>query len=501
MATPIDVLQTGRDNREALFKELQSFPSLKEFLSSEDSRMIFQSTLVPDPDDLFDFTFDIDGLTIELNYITAIRKGLHFLQLPLTEENLIVQPQYSFVKKHLRLREFSTAGLRVLTHCCGIKLGYIDGGYHLCLTALPQDWLKPHSKLDCAKTYKEIVTTAVNEVSQNFRDQLLLLGNDDLKRATFRKQSLANTCHFQVLQQDLSFVLRILDRAIEHANRTDDYIVLVPFVSRFGQKELQTVKLDFVDFESVAALSVHHGCTITARDPALNLLWARHGLQKLVGPSFNAFSVLGIYEAMNVQTRTDRRLLDIRTPVLKVFQGQDVNFVQFYVDAPHCHLGRGCSHPISGCVTLCDLQHPKTKAAMEKSSNNYLQSLQDILLKLNGHTGLRLEYVSHMDGSSDFPSELQPDEATYWDIKALDSLFQDFPIVLPFMDTDNEKFMEVIHGSLDFFTTTLTEIYLSNHGKGGFEAAWRSFQCEMACEELLYDHCLSAFDTHISHKS
>lgn len=199
-----------------------------------------------------------------------------------------------------------------------------------------------------------------------------------------------------------------------------------------------------------------------------------------------------------MQSRTDKRLLDIKGPLLKVFKDQAVNFVQCYVDSPHCHLGRGYSHPISGCVTLCDLSHPKTKAAMQESANKYLASLQDILLKLRGNLGLRLEYVSYLDGSSGFPTELQPDHGKYWDMEALDTIFQEYTVVLPFTDTDSEKFVEVIHNTLDLLTSNLSSIYLSNTGKGEFEAAWRAFQLELACEEILYGHPLSAFDTHFA---
>ncbi|CAL8283106.1 unnamed protein product [Lota lota] len=82
---------------------------------------------------------------------------------------------------------------------------------------------------------------------------------------------------------DLHFVLQMLDSAVRHANRTDDDVSLMVTLTRFGQKEVEPVSLDFLDMQHVTSISVHAACTVSAKDPKTHLLWSRHGLQDIVG--------------------------------------------------------------------------------------------------------------------------------------------------------------------------------------------------------------------------
>ena len=150
------------------------------------------------------------------------------------------------------------------------------------------------------------------------------------------------------------------------------------------------------------------------------------------------FTILGMHEAVNIQTKTDKRSLDVHKPLLDVVARSPL----------HCQLGRGFCHPICGCVTMCDLQHPQSKLALRNAAGKYLQSLQDILLKTRGQTRLRLEYVTYLDRSWGIPHFLRPEDGIH--LPALEKLFDTCPVVLPFGDTESCKIVSVIHDSLDF---------------------------------------------------
>lgn len=70
-----------------------------------------------------------------------------------------------------------------------------------------------------------------------------------------------------VLQQDLSFILCLLDKAITHANCSDEDLYILVTVCRFGQKEETPVVLDFINMKHLTSMSIHVACNITAKDP------------------------------------------------------------------------------------------------------------------------------------------------------------------------------------------------------------------------------------------
>ena len=109
--------------------------------------------------------------------------------------------------------------------------------------------------------------TALDEVTENFREQFHQLSDSDLSRLTMRKQCLSETANFHVLFQDLAFVLEMLQGAIEHANKTDTSIVLVATLTRFGQKQDFLLPLGFLRREEVHAVTLHYACSIAPKGP------------------------------------------------------------------------------------------------------------------------------------------------------------------------------------------------------------------------------------------
>lgn len=175
--------------------------------------------------------------------------------------------------------KYSTRGLEALQNCCGFVMAHIDGGYYLNLTAMPANTDRIDNKLLNSHGYAKIATEALNEVGENFREQLQALTDDDLKRHSMMKQCLARTDKFEVLELDLPFVLTLLQRAIDHTNRTDEVLKLVPSITRFGQKQDFPLYLGFLKRDKVAGMTVHFACNIRAKNKNTHLMWSRYGLQ------------------------------------------------------------------------------------------------------------------------------------------------------------------------------------------------------------------------------
>lgn len=426
--------------------------SVEGFLLSEDVRIPLHSCSIKDPDSHLLYNYDLDGIVIQLKSVMAIYRGLHYLKLPdISHGDLVLH--YQFLKKHVNFAEYSTRGVKAFQHCFGRTIAIMDDGYFLNLTALPKDKGNPSVLLEEYGSYKDIAVAIINEVSLNFREQLWAMSDKDMKRPTMVKQCLSKTGNFHILQQDLQFVMTLVQRAIQNANDSDEYVTLVPTVTQFGQKQDSPLYLDFLRSEEIECLTLHVACSIIHRDPDVHLFWSRNGLQKLVGTSCNMYSILGMHEAVNVQTRLNKRSLDLHQPLLDVFARTPVRFVQLYVESPHHHFDAKHVHPISGLISLCNLQHHHVKSAMSRAADEYMERLQDLCIKMKGQFSLRLEYVTCLDHSWGIPQCLRAED--YINTPALENIFEMYPAVVPFMDSDDFKVVEVLKDILNYFVCTL----------------------------------------------
>lgn len=414
-----------------------------------------------------DYNFDIDGIVIELNELTAIKSGVNYIFLP---ERLKVRNHYFLLRKYVDLAAFSAKGRKALQNCCGIVLSHLDGGLYLNLTALPKDKAKPSAVLELKSHYMNIATEALDEIRLSFQDQLRALSEENLKRASVMKQCLSQTAKFEVLPQDLEFILSLLQHAIDQVNDSDEHITVVATITKFGQKQANCFNLDFLHVGEVAGMAVHFGCDVAAKDPDLHLLWSRFGLQQMVGLSCPLYSVLGMHECINVQTPLDGRPVDLKHPILRVLADIPVRFFQMYVPSPHVRYNISVSHPISGLITLCGLQHQQVKVGMLNAANLYMEHLQDVSLKMVGQQGSRLEYVGFFSQTTGIPASIKAED--YFNLPALDSLMQEHPMVVPFMDNRHCKLMEVLKGIMEFISSSLSGLLCESAGKGGFTLAW-----------------------------
>lgn len=303
------------ENDENVLRPYLDCGTIEEFLTSTTVKVHMHPTVVPKPLENLNFSSDVDGLVIELQELPALLQGIHFLFLP--RKQLKCKDFFIFMKKHINLTTLKSNSLKAIRNIQGIVIALVDGGYYLNLTAYPKNLDKPEHKLLDKKEYQKLAITAFEEVAQSFQDNLQLLSVEELKRPTFTKQNLQLTAKFEVLPQDHQLVMRVLQKAVDHVNDTDDAVVLVPSLTRFGQKWEGFINFKpWLDTKRISTMSVHFGLTVNAKDPSVHLFWSRHGLQKLLPKgSCQMWSCLGMNDVVNCQSLVGKPRVRVRVRI------------------------------------------------------------------------------------------------------------------------------------------------------------------------------------------
>lgn len=213
----------------------------------------------------------------------------------------------------------------------------------------------------------------------------------------------------------------------------------------------------------------------------------------MVGLTSQIFSVLGMHEAINVQTPLDGRPLDLKYPILDILSKVGfVRFVQMYTTSPHCHFNAQVLHPVAGLIVLCNLQHQKTQEAMLHAANNHINHIQDMCLKMLRQLKFRLENETVFNDSTGIP--LHYCAENYINTLALESLLSKYPVMLPFQTYSDKGLISILREVLEYISSTLSGLLHESANKGGFEPSWRAYQPKLAFEELAFGHPLLVFD-------
>ncbi len=385
-------MHTANQNTENLLDAFDRFPSVEEFLHCEDVRIPLHPMVIDNPKQSLDYMYDTDGIVIQLDKLQAVTRGIHYLFLPMFQKHMLL-PHYHYIKKYLNLTAFSSLGLEVLKNAVGYVIAYVNGAYHLNLTVVPINSKSPNPKLTNSWNYRDFTVSALNELVTSFREFLFVLEPNDMQRPSIQKQCVFDTAKMNVLQQDLAFILGLLDKALMNANNSDEDVFIMVSLTKFGQKQEEPLILDFINTAHVTSMSVHTACNIKAKDPQVHILWSRYGLQDLVGVGGRLFSVLSMHEAVNFQTTLDKKRSNIKNTLLSLLSSKTVRFLQLYVVSPHVHLRMTHKHPVSGVISTCGLLHHQTRKAMYTRAQTYLQHMEDLKLKMVGQLKSRIEQV------------------------------------------------------------------------------------------------------------
>ena len=363
MAAAKSVFEVGQDNCETLLRTVDKSKDMDEFLHTNESIAI-HSTEIPNPREFFNFTFDTDGIVIEFHKVAGLQGGVQYLMLPrLRLDNMV--GHYHILKKHVNLKRFSIKGLQSLKNCVGHTVSYVDGGYHLIMTCLPSNVANPDSHLASKEVYKLMALELLNNVVDNFKTLLRELPDKDKARPTLQKQGTFDTSKFHVLRRDCTFILSLLDKAVEMANACY-FLQVVLFLTQFGQKDVECWDVsDIADPDQVRSMSVHYACNLVAKDPSTHVLFSRYSLQDLVGKRATLFSTLGMHEVTNMQSNLDNTPMDIDESLSDISQQYgELKFLQLYVDSAHMHINMPFKHPVSGAIVTCGLSHPNFQTAV-----------------------------------------------------------------------------------------------------------------------------------------
>lgn len=204
------------------------------------------------------------------------------------------------------------------------------------------------------------------------------------------------------------------------------------------------------------------------------------------------YSVLGIHEASNYQTDIDHRSIKIHQQLHDGIESEGrLNFLQLYVESPHVHVRMPFRHPVTGAIVTCKLSHPQFEKALLGRATSYIYHMKFLKDKLVIQLGLRIEQVRRFESA--IPSKIVPQDI--FNEQALSMLFLEHPLVIPFRDTGfTHGLLPTLDSVLDFFILELASKYDNDQGVAFYDSCWKSFQMELALEEMFFGHPLSKED-------
>ena len=389
--THTDFITVASENTEALLSEVGNHRDFGEFLHA-DFRLPIHCTS-PDSPHCLRYTFDVDGVVIQVRHMRGIVAEVGYLNLPLLDPSRLKR-QYSYLKKHVSLPRCSPEGLAALKNCLGHKISNVAGGYVLTLCAVPSSLTNPDLRLQNPRSYAALAAELFCEVREAFGRLLDDLPQKDMSRPTVQKQGTTNLASYRVLRADQSFILSLLDQAVETANSCS-FLQVIATLGQFGQRDPGVLKLgDSVLPGSVGSVSVHLASKVLAAGEDTHLLLSRHGLLPLIGVRGSLFSTLGMHETCNFQSNLNTLRTDVGQAIMRVLSKTgEVTFLQLYADAPHIHYNQPFKHPVSGVLVTCGLSHPNFKATLTGRALAYLKHIRDLRLRLVCQVGCRIEQV------------------------------------------------------------------------------------------------------------
>jgi len=463
------------ENAEILNEIYGSYSSIPEFLSDEVVIPV-HATTVEDPKLYLDFAYDIDGIVIEVGSLQAIKARIPYLKMPeFCPYHL--HGQFSYLKKHIKLTSLSSVAYKCVQLIRGVTIAHVGDGYFLDLSFLPKDLKNPDIRLASQGWVNETSLRHIRNIQKSFVAKIQGLSVKDKCRPTIQKNSPTNLKNMNILEKDQEFIMGLLDSAIADESEDSLFRVLIT-IQKFGMKSESGLKInELVNQQLISKTTLHVACNVVAKDPDILLMWARNGMEKVVGSEGTLYTALGIHEAVNFQTVLDispiriSRALDltIKYPVL---------FIQLYVDSPHIHVKSPFKHPVSGTIVTCGLSHPKYSTALETRATNYLDHMQDLSSKVICPFHLRLEFVILLKDVL-YPECVEP---SYFFVEEnLVKFFQEYPVVLPYrLGCYNQGVLVILSKVMDFLVQSLSRLYFRHRNTGGNEPSWLWKNCFMA---------------------
>ena len=481
MEDSVGLMDIAKANTNAFIEEWESAESIQHFLQ-ETNYIPMNSTDMRsnEKDSLMKTTFDIDGLVLLIRHLEDLKLPLYELHLDLNKN---ITQIYHKVKKHYRLSDYSIQWRKALASSHGLVISRTQG-YEIIIGLIPAATITPNfTKLDFRKCKNYF--QAVKQLTEH---KLRMSPPKDKTRPTLKNNSLYDISFWRVIAPDQKYLLSVIDESLRETEAPDDWKCVL-FISRFGQKETSPIDIrDVCKLDSIVDISVHAAVTLDLSYGGMHFIWARSGLQMLLGNRGRLFPVLSLSEAANFQSNLDGRNLDVSRRLLDLSKWSDkVTFIQLYADIIHRRPDRSRLHPVSGSIVCGSILHPQSTRKLNACAESYLNTMKDNCSKLVDYSHGRLEIVTNITTQDMTTSVLNPKDLL--NMKNVYALLDDYPLVLPFKSafpTVDQDFFQVIQNIATHIVTELEKVFRDCKGKCGYKAFWQSYQYELALEKFFY---------------
>ena len=245
---------------------------------------------------------DIAGVVIEWNNLSGIGVGVSHLQV-VSKDPLPMKRVYGELKKHIDLRQFSTAARKSLKSCVGYRLFSGADGWETWLCFLPRRDLSVEYSCDIIE---KVAFRAVNRFKTILQSKLKGLVGTCVAKNTLHKNTLSNLSKLRILPNDQDEILRVVDDALNVFEIDVAGLEKKLITYRFGDKFRGSLKLPVGREAEVKKITVHIGVDVSvpAQDNdslPIELFGSKHGLQEIVGERGNLIASYSFSECCNFQ--------------------------------------------------------------------------------------------------------------------------------------------------------------------------------------------------------
>lgn len=161
---------------------------------------------------LLQSSLDIDGIVLEIKDLTAIKFPVFYMNILPRGDGSIIS-LYPVLKKHIDITRYQKESLSLLKKCYGIQL-FSSFGWQVNLGLIPLPNVGSTFDLSSALNYKLFAFQYFSRVKSTFQNLLLKLSPKEMGRDTLKKNSIFNVSKWRILAKDQTFVMTILNKAL-----------------------------------------------------------------------------------------------------------------------------------------------------------------------------------------------------------------------------------------------------------------------------------------------
>ena len=429
------------------------------------------------------YSFDIDGCVVEFKSLAAIRMPVRHITL-FPNDNASLRNVRGFLKKHVRLTEYSKSELMTFSNSLGFQLFY-ERGWECWIALIPMHQM--HSVALSIQQVRQQALATFLQLRENFKNTLMALALRGEARRTLEKNDINDVRKMFILPDDCYAILDALQASLNQLTQTGLLRPII-FCFRFGEKMTRGLSLSDFNTQFTLRTTIHVAANILSDSEEVDLLWSTAGLQQIIGHRGTLCTCLSFKDCANYQSNLDGRPMDIKTCLRTICRfPHEVQFVQLYADIPHRQ--PNCRyHPVSGCIVGGMCFPRSTAEAFLRDADHYISTLQSNWTLLRRST-CRIEFVVSQDSVADHINAMD-----FINLTNLEVLLETVPLLVPFP----LHILTCIRHLGLWICKELKELLNEYKKTGNVRATWQSYQLELASEKLLWGKPLCGRSTSYS---